>query len=375
MKLVVLKTNFKRGLAIAERAISSNESNLPILKYILLEAVGGIFRITATNLEIAVMHLVSGKVIEDGKIAVPHALLSQIINNLNTERINLELHETTIRVTTDNYQADIQGIRADEFPIIPQIKDTNEAIEIKGELFKNILQQILLSTQYSNLRTELNAVSFHFSSDEIVVAGTDSFRLSEKVINKNQFSHTFQSPFSILIPLATIQELSKIAGDEELITLHKDQNQILFTTPSLRFISRLLEGTFPDYRAILPKNFETVFDAEILVSREELLSALKLVGVLSGPTGEVRIKVVSGKKSIEVCSIHQSLGGNTYTLPAKLKGAALEAGFNWRYLTDGLKALSTEEVFLGINEHNKPSLLKSPQDNSYFYVLMPLLGS
>ena len=84
---------------------------------------------------------------------------------------------------------------------------------------------------------------------------------------------------------------------------------------------------------------------------------------------------VPGKKCIEVCSTHQSLGGNTYTLPAKLKGAALEAGFNWRYLTDGLRALAAEEVFFGINEHNKPSLLRAPQDTSYFYVLMPLLGA
>ncbi len=375
MKLIVLKENLKNSLAVVERAIGGEGVGLPILKCISLEAAHNTTTLTATNLEIAAMSFLSGKIIEGGRIVIPHNLLSSIINNLNTERLNLELHGHTLTLTTDNYHAEIQGVQGEEFPLIPEVKGENEQIKIKGEFLKGVLHQILFSTQYSTLRTELNAVSFHFSLNEIVIASTDSFRLSEKTIPQNQFTHTFQNLFTILIPLKTIQELTRIIKDEEMVVVKKDQNQILFMTPSFQLISRLLQGNFPDYRNIFPKDFERVFDVEVLVGREELASALKLVGVLSGATSEVRIKVPGGKKTIEVYSTHQSLGGNTYTLPAKIKGASLETGFNWRYLTDGLRALTTNEVFLGINEHNKPSLLKSPQDASYFYVLMPILNA
>ena len=368
MKIIVIKTNLKSGLGIIERAVGEN-TNLPILKNILIAAVQNKIRLVATNLEIAITAHISGKVTEDGSITLPAALFLNIVNNLQSERLNLETQGNILAIVTDNYSATLQGAPPEEFPIIPAVQNTKEHLEIKGALLKETLTQTLISTQLSAIRTELNTILIDFNLDALKWAGTDSFRLSEKTINKNQLTSTASDGFKALLPLKTAQELLRIIRDEETITICRDQSQILFTTPSFELISRLASGNFPNYQAIVPQKFDT----EVIVSRAELMHAVKLVGVMSDATHEVKIKLSPQKKTIELHSLNQSLGENTYTLPAKIKGNAFEIGFNWRYLADGLRALPGEEMFLGLNENNKPGLLKSINDASYFYVLMPIL--
>lgn len=158
-------------------------------------------------------------------------------------------------------------------------------------------------------------------------------------------------------------------GEKEKIEIFKDEHQVFFKTESIEIISRLIEGTFPEYKKITPKEFSS----ELLLDKEELTRAVKLTGVLSGQTNEIKMKVLGGKKAVEISSLQHTVGENKYLLPAKIKGQEKEIGFNWRYLLDGLRALKTESVFFGINEEHKPALIKSPGDASYYYILMPIL--
>ena len=368
MKLIIIKTNLKNGLVNVERAVGE-ASSLPILKNIHIEAKQNKIYLTATNLEIATTALISGKVIEEGAITLPIMILLDIINNLQSERLNIETTGNAAQVVADNYTATIQGAPAEEFPIIPKIKNKGEYIEIKGSLLREAYTQVIASTQLSAVRTELNTVLYEYNLNALKLVGTDSFRLSEKTIPKNQFNGTQEDAFKILIPLKTTQELLRIVKDEDEIKIYKDENQILFSCPNFELISRLNTGSFPDYHAILPQKFST----EIALDRRELANALKLVGVMSSKTNEIKIKITENKKAVEVFSIDQSLGENTYTLPAKIQGSALELSFNWRYLTDGLRALPGNDVVWGLNENNKPARLRSPTDTSYFYILMPIL--
>lgn len=369
MKAVIIKSNLKEALGIIERASSGN-LNLPILKYAQLEALDNKLKLSATNLELGINYYLSGKVIEKGKVNVPIATFINLINNIQSERLNLETKGGQLEIKTDNYEAFTQTLPADDFPIIPRVKNEEDFLEVESGVFKEALTQVLAATQVSDLRPELNNVFFNFSLDSLKLAGTDSFRLAEKTIGANQFKSKYSQGFSFLIPLNSAQELSRILKEEGTLNIYHDENQILFKTSEWELISRLNDGNFPDYSSIIPKKF----DAEAIIEKEGLISALKLAGIFSSQTSEIKIKSEEGKKALEIYSTSQDVGENRYFLPTKIEKSFGEIRFNWRYLLGGLKILNGNEIYLGLNEaDNKPSLIRSLNDSSYFYVLMPMI--
>jgi DNA polymerase-3 subunit beta len=370
MKFIAIRSNIKDAISVIEKAVGEN-TNLPILKNILIEAENNSITFSATNLEIAIMHKVAGKVIENGKITVPLSLFSSLIGNIQSDRLNFEKKENNLEIATDNYSAVINGMPADDFPGTPKIKNNESYIEIKAAFLKEAIQQVTVASQYSDLRPELNSVLFNFSLESLILASTDGFRLAEKSIPASQLAVKKKEPFKILIPLRTSLEVARIMRDDELVQIYQDENQALFKTEQTEMISRLVEGSFPDYSAIVPREFT----AEIVVERDEFLNAIKLAGVFGQKNSEVKIKIHQNKKAIEINSADQALGENNHILPAKIKGDIAEVFFNWRYLSDPMKAIKTEDVFLGLQEDAGPALIRSVNDASFYYVLRPILKS
>lgn len=368
MKFVVIKNNFKDGLSAVGR-IAGENLQLPILKNILLETLENKIVLTATNLEIAIKFIISGKVIENGSIAVPVGVISNIISNIPSERLNIETRKNILEIKTDNYQATINSSPSDEFPLVPKIKNHDSFIEIDSGALKDAMVQVTAASQFSDLRPELSSVFFDYSVDSLKLVATDSSRLAEKSFSGGQLSSTRSDPFSFLLPLQSAHELMRIIGDEGKIKIYHDKNQVLFETEQWELFSRLMEGAFPDYKQVIPKKY----NAQITVSKEEFANSLKLSGIFSAKSNEIKIKIAEGRKAIEISSSDQSLGENSYILPAKIEGTAKELFFNWKYLSDGLKALKSEEIFFGANDDNKPAVVRSPKDTSYFYLVMPIL--
>ncbi len=368
MKLIIIKSNLREGLLALERATAEHQ-NLPILKNVLIEAQGNGIKLTTTNLEIAITTSVSGKVIEAGKITVPLDLFLNIINNLQSERLNIEYKNPLVEIKTDNYEATLQATPADDFPIIPKIKNQDTSIEIQSDILREALIQVAPSAQFSELRPELSSVFFSFLLDHIKLAATDSFRLAEKTIPKTHLLKAPEEAFKILIPLKTVHELIRILKNNAPIKISRDENQVLFSSDQFELVSRLIDANFPDYEYLIPKTFDT----KTTLNREEFLNAIKLVSVFSAKVHEIKLRLPEDRRYIEVFSGDRALGENKYLLPVKADGSSREASFNWRYLTDGLKAIPTESVFMGLNEDNKPAVIKSPNDASYFYILMPIL--
>jgi DNA polymerase III subunit beta len=367
MKIIVIRANLKDGVSIVERATGEN-LNLPILKNILFEAEGSKIKIIATNLEIAITAFISGKIIENGKFTVPAGILSNLIGNIQSDRLNIEEKKGKLEIKTDNYEAVVQGLPANDFPITPKIKESKEYIEIKTTTLKEAFNQILIAAQFSDLRQELNNIFFDFSINNLKLVATDSFRLAEKTIPSEEFSTNHKEKFNLLIPLKTAQELTRIFKDGDTVKIYHDENQILFKTEQTELLSRLSEGNFPDYTAIVPKKFT----AEATFNRQEFLSALKLAGIFGSRTSEVKLKVQENKKAVAILSADQTLGENNYILTAKIQGKFEEIIFNWRYIVDVLKILKTEEVWFGINSENEPAEIKSLGDASYLYILKPI---
>ncbi len=366
MKLIVLKNNLKDGLNIVSRATSEN-ANLPILKNVLIKTFNNKIQLSATNLELAVTHLISGKIIEEGGITVPISVLNGIVNDCDSERINLEVTNHVLNFKTDNYEAKIQGLDEEEFPIIPKIENTQNFLTIDFDLLKESLLKVLGSVQISDIRPELSGVLMDFQLTNLKLVGTDSFRLAEKTIIEKQFKSSFQKGFKIIIPMKTVQELIRIIKEGSL-NIYVDPNQILFKNNDLEMISRLIDGYYPDYEQIIPKDSET----ECVLNKDLFLNAVKLVSNFTGKVNDIKIKTKEGKKTLEVYSANQYFGENKYLIPARIKGEDFEAAFNWRYLLEGLKNFNSEELTFKVNGDSRPSLLKAANDDSYFYLLMPI---
>ena len=357
MKFISIRSNIKDAITAVQRAASEN-INLPILKNIIITAGDGGISITATNLELAITALISGKVIETGRITIPAGLMATLIGNLQSDRLNFESRGDDLEIKTDNYSATLQGLPADEFPITPKIADRGHYLEIKGIFLKEAIQQTNVASQFSDLRPELNSILFDFSLEILKFVATDGFRLAEKTIAANLFTAKFPDPFRILIPLKTAQELVRIVGDDDTVRLYRDQNQVLFKTENIELISRLSEGSFPDYAAVIPSSFAT----EISVKRDEFLNAIKLAAVFGQKNNELKIIVHPNKKAIEIASADQAFGENNYLLPAKIKGQPTETLFNVHYLSDAARSVVGEDIFLGLQreEQIRPSSNQPP---------------
>ena len=368
MKFVSIRSNIRDALNAVQRASGEN-TNLPILKNIMISVGDEGISLVATNLELAITATISGKVIESGKITVPANLISGLIGNLQSDRLNFEAKGESLEIKTDNYNATIQGLSADDFPITPKIADHSHHLEVKGIFLKEAIQQVVVASQLSDIRPELNNILFDFSIETLKLAATDGFRLAEKTLAANLFTTNFKDPFRILVPLKTAQEVLRITTNEDTVKIYHDENQILFEMGFVTLISRLSEGSFPDYTAIIPNSFTT----EISIDRNEFLNALKLAAVFGQKNSELKIVIHPNKKAVEVMSADQAFGENNYFLSAKIQGRDAETIFNVHYLSDVAKIISGDTIFIGLQEDTNPALIKSPTDESYLYILKPIL--
>ncbi|PIR97965.1 MAG: DNA polymerase III subunit beta [Candidatus Colwellbacteria bacterium CG10_big_fil_rev_8_21_14_0_10_42_22] len=366
MKIIILKESLKNGLDAVGRAVGSN-TNLPVLSSVLIKASGSQIKMSATNLELALTKTVFGKIIEEGSLVVPYAILAGMVNNISTERVNLEAKAGNLIVKTDNYEASIQGTDEKEFPIIPTIKSKKEKLEIESTTLKEALSKTSLAAEISDLRPEISGVLFSIEPSLLKIVATDSFRLAEARISGEQIKSTFEKGSDTTIPLKAAQELPRVAPEKGFITLYTDETQALFEAEGVELITRVIEGKFPDYQAIVPKEIET----EVLVERDDLINGLKLTGSFSGRSNEVVLKTGS-KKMLELSASDSGVGKNKYIIPAKINGPDTETVFNWQYLLDGIRNERSKNVSLGINGEERPTLVKSPESGSYYYILMPI---
>lgn len=368
MKIVVLKENLKNSLESISGIIEP-KTNLPILKNFLLCAEKNKIVISVTNLEIGVNYQINGKILDEGKLSVPLMFFLAVINNLNAEKFTLETKKNNLLIKTENYQAEIFGSKPEEFPIIPKITNFENYIELNTGNLKESFLKIKNSIQHSEIRPEISGSLFDISESNLTLVGTDSFRLGEKIIYSDQVKNILKEPVSVIIPLKTIEEVLKIfKNDQENLRIYLEANQVLFKTERQEIISRLINGNFPEYKNIIPKEFKT----EILINKEELINGLKITGLFTSQVNEVKLKVGDNLKYLELYSGEGGLGENQYLIPAKIKGEIVNIVFNYRYLIDGLKVINEKEVFLGLNKENQPIMVKSLKETSFFYILMPI---
>ncbi len=367
MHIVILKNNLKESL-VAVSGIRKENTQLPILKNILLETKNNKLFISSTDLEIAIVRSVSAKILEEGTVTVPFGIFFQIVSNLSSERVDLELKGTALLITTDNYKAKIGTMPAEDFPIIPSVtKDKASVIRIEKETALDALSSVMVACHVSDFRPELGGVLLHVRDGALHVVATDSFRLAKKSITSKKMELVCEDDFSCIIPLRTVQELVRIfsSGENQQAVLYVDGNQLLCETDDVQLVSRLIEGKFPDYQLVIPKEYNT----EVVLQKDDLTAALRLTSSLANRLNEVRCGIQDDLKHVTFVAASQEFGENEYLLPAKIHGQPIQISFNWRFILDGIKNIKAPSVRIGLNSEHKPSVIQAPDDDSFLYVL------
>lgn len=367
MKLILLKNRLVEALASVERAIATN-TNLPILKNVLIRVVDGKVVFTATNLEFAVQHSVPGKVFESGDVCVPFATIASIVKNITDERITCEKKGETLIVSTENYEADIQSQVVVDFPLIPVVKGEYMTITAPANIFMSGIVGALTAAQYSEIRPEISGVYIHCEAEQIVFVGTDGFRLAERIIS-GQFVSFQNNAMSrdCIIPIRVAEELVRIFNGVDVpLTVHVDENQIFFESGDIKVTSRLVDGKFPEYRAIVPKSFVT----RVTLNRGEFVQAIRLTSSLTGKTNDLTVTLDEKIKTVTLSAADSGRGENKCSIPCRVAGDSFSFVVNWKYLLDGVRLYGGEDIILTTTE--RPVSITSQSEHGTLYLLMPI---
>jgi len=371
MKIEILKTNLKKALDVIEK-ITRKNLTLPALSNVLLSIEGNFLRLDATNLEISTSWWILAKIEKKGKVAIPAAFFSNLINLLKDEKIKLETQNKNLLLKTQNQTTQIHGIDTEEFPIIPKI-EKEEIVKIPNKKLLESLRQVIEIPSVSQIRPEISGIYFSFKKNILTIVGTDSFRLAEKNIT---LKTKIKKDISFIVPQDAVRELMNILEQEdENIIIYSSQNQILFESekkdvshPRVQILSRLIEGEYPNYQEIIPKKNKT----QIIVKKDEFENQLKQAGLFSGKIAEVKLTIDTKKNKVKIYSESPEIGKNESFITAKAKGEDMEVSFNYKFLISGLQNIKSSEVILELNGDDGPGVIKPVGDENYIYVSMPI---
>lgn len=363
MKVIVTKDNLKKGLAAVSRVVGVGNP-LQVLNNILVKTDQGRIRLSSTNLEIGVNTWVGGKIEEEGSITVPARLINDYINNLPTDKVVLENKENTLGVESENYHTNINGLSADNFPLIPQVAEEAYA-KIDGEELRSALSETIWATAQNETQPEISGVYMAFEDDKLRVAATDRYRLAER---HAVLSAPVNESKEAIVPFRTISELYKIlsAGKGD-VDIYFSETQVLFKFDETELISRLIDGQYPDYRQIIPKEFKT----EVVVERESLMHAIKATSLFASESNNIQIDV-SEKDGVTVKASSAAAGENTTKVNAKVSGSDNGAVFNFKYLLDCLGNLREKNVILKMISDSSPAMTMPEGRSNYVYIVMPI---
>ncbi len=361
MKLQVTQENLSRALNAVGR-IASGRNTLPILSNVLLSTVDNRLKIAATNLEVALTETIGAKVASEGSVTVPARLLHELISAIPDGVVTLELVENKLLVTSEGYESVINGTASDEFPVMPTIKD-GQSLKIATSVFKKGMQQVVGAASGDDARPILTAVYLHTHEGKLYAVATDSYRLAEKALMpcKNEVS--------LLIPASSLQDVLRIMQDDaQDIAVTYDELQVRFEVGDIELITRLIDGTYPDYRKLIPAEFKTT----AVIKKADFVTITKVSSLFAREVaGSVTIKIDGDNNEVSIRSVASQIGENTARAAAKVTGSG-DVTLNSRYLLDALGVIGGDSVSVNINGKLDPVIIKDPSMTDYTHVVMPV---
>ncbi len=362
MDLKVTQENLSKALNTVAR-VAGGRSTLPILSNILLQIKENRLLLSATNLDIAISEYIGAKIAKEGSLTVPARLMQDFVSSLPAGTIHIKQEDHKLHITSENYDSTINGVAADEFPVMPTIQNGKPWV-IDAVKFKKALQQVIFAASSDESRPVLTGVFIHSQAGDLFVAATDSYRLAEKTITKGA-----KNEISILVPASAMQDLLRVIGDDvESIEVLNDEQQVLFKVGGVELVARLIEGSYPDYQKLIPSNFAV----KAKVPKDEFVNIVKVSSLFARETaGSITAHVDEKQGTISIRSVASQIGENTAASNAQVSGSG-DVTLNSRYLLDGLQAIEGKEIEFCFNGKLDPVVIKSPSHSDYIHIVMPL---
>lgn len=363
MKIECVKDRIVDAISKAEK-ITGKNLTLPVLSCVLLEAHGKELIIRATNLDLGIEITLPVKVGQQGKIAVPGSILNSFISNVSGNTVSFEEVSGNLKVTTENNTTVIKSINHEDFPTIPHLEG-GKTLKINAKDLIKGIKSVWYSSATSSMKPELSSIYIYSDDDGLLFVATDSFRLAEKRIKTKNAKEVG----SILIPVKNIPEIIRILdGYEGDVDITLGKNQISFTHNGVYLTSRVVDGVFPDYKQIIPKEFAT----SVVVLKQDLVNAFKLATIFSDKFNKLSFKVRPKEKIFELSTKNADVGENTNKLEGVCEGADLDINFNYRYITDSLQSIESDSVILEFSGLMKPLVMRGATDKSFTYLVMSM---
>lgn len=390
MRITCLQENLAKGLSIVGRAVSSR-STLPVLSNILLATDQGQLKLAATNLEIGINCWIGAKVEDEGAITVPTRILSEFINSLPAEKIDLDLsvRTQTLNLKCARYEANFKGIDAAEFPTIPTVADRGDTavIELPPATLRQMIHQVAFAASADESRPTLTGVEVRFEEERLTMAATDGYRLARRSGGMGMIGGTRNT---VIVPARSLSEVARIAADASderaiEVTITPARNQIMFHIwgksdgkggyHQVDVVSQLLDATFPDYNAIIPRSFKT----RAVLDTQAFLRTVRMAFLFAREAANavrVQISPSEGLKpgTLTITATSAELGDNVSEMDALVEGDANEIAFNAKYLIDALSAIDTPQVALEATRSTAPGVIRpvgaGPEE--YTQVIMPM---
>jgi DNA polymerase-3 subunit beta len=374
MKLSCLQENLKRGLAIASHAVAG-KSTLPVLSNVLLATDEGRLKIASTNLEIGLTCWIGSKIDEEGAVTVPAKLLSDVVGGLPNDKISLELdaRTQTLNLKCARFEANIKGIEADEFPVIPTIADREPTVAFPPDLLRETVDQVAFAAATDDTRPVLAGVLMRLKGTTATFAAADGFRLAVRTV---ELPEPVREPLEVIVPARALLELSRIIGDVEgsvEVTVTPSGGQILFHTESMDLVSRLIDGKFPDFERIIPSQSAT----RTVLDTQELSKAVKLASYFANASANiVKLTMESGGElspgKLTISSNAAEVGNNQGALDGMIHGEGGQLALNVKFLAEAIGAIKTPQIALETQTPQSPGVFKPVGADGYIHVVMPM---
>jgi DNA polymerase III subunit beta len=373
MKLSCLQENLNRGLSIVGRAVATR-STLPITQNILLSAEQSRLKLAATNLEMAITCWIGAKVKQKGEITIPARLLSDFVNSLPNDliEINLPANGRILELKSGHFQAHIHGIDAADFPPIPQIND-GITTTIEAASLREGIAQVAFAAATEESRPVLTGINTEFDGEQLNLVAADGFRLA---VHKTTLSSPVKEKTTVIIPARTLNELNRLIGEQEEpveITVNEKKSQVLFHLKDAEIVSQLIQGSFPNYSQVIPQSYTT----RAVVDISEFLRVTKMSSIFArDASGIVRLVITPGSEltpgKVTVSAQAEEVGDNVGEVDALTDGEEAKIAFNVKYLSDVLSVLSQAQVALELTTPSSPGTIRPIGVDNYVHVVMPM---
>ena len=368
MEIKILQEKLAKALNNVSRVAAGARATLPILSNVLMRVDENKVTLTTTNLDMAVVSYLPVSQSKNGVVTVPARLVAEFVGNLpRGEMVEISAEGERVTIRSGGYVSTINGAPADDFPELPEMDDKKAVkFEVGVEEFKAGLTQVMVAASNDTTRPALTGVYFNTFEGALYLAATDGYRLAER-----KFIEKVESEVMAIVPATSLQEvLRSITEEVEAIEILFDETQVRFRMGEIEVTSKLMDGSFPDYRQLIPKQTEI----EVELKRDELVRITKLAALFARESnGSITCSTSAERKVFAVAAVANELGENNSEMPVEVETDG-KVTMNSRFVLDALNVLGGEVVKFGFSNKLDPVVLRVKGDEKYVHIVMPLKG-